>query len=114
VWVVHTDDPADSARAVRGLAAWAAKARHTSLDVRARASPEVASRPWGLQVLQCFPLVGPVVAGEVWDAFGGVPLRWTCTADELAAVRGIGPVRSRRLLTALEPVERPRAGEEVA
>jgi ERCC4-type nuclease len=106
IWVVHTDDVADSLRAIRGLAAWVSKPRHTSLDARARA-PVVGAgagvRDWGVQVLQCFPSVGPVVAGGVWDHFGGLPLRWSCTREELAAVRGVGGVRSRTLWVELEP-----------
>lgn len=88
-------------RAIRHFAGWVAKKRHVSLDVPPRAGAGTASRAWGVQLLQSFPLVGPVVAGALWDHFDGLPLRWTCTAEELSAVRGIGPVRAGRLLDAL-------------
>ena len=113
VWVVHTDDLDDTVRAIRGLAAWVAKRRHAALDVRPAAArdPTGTGRTWGVQLLQSFPSVGPVVAEAVWDHFDGVPLRWSCTAEDLAAVPGVGGVRSRRLWTSLE---RPRPGGEVA
>jgi DNA excision repair protein ERCC-4 len=111
IWVVHTDDVADSVRTIRGLAAWVEKVRHASLDVRARAPAGSTHRDWGVRLLQCFPAVGPLLAGAVWDHFGGVPLQWSCTPEELAAVRGIGGVRSRALLGVFE---RREPGEEVA
>ena len=42
-----------------------------------------------------------VLAGALWDHFGEVPLRWTCTPDDLASVRGVGPIRAGKLWSAL-------------
>ena len=94
LWLVHTDDAEDSARAIRNLAQWVAKKRHTSLDVAARHHDATGSRAWGVQLLQSFPLVAPVVAANLWDHF-----------------EGVGPVRAGRLVDTLHC---PAVEEEVA
>jgi ERCC4-type nuclease len=104
VWVLQADDVADSARAIRHLHRWSAKRDHRALDVDARARGQPATRSWGTHVLQAVPGVGPVVAGAIWDHFGGLPLRWSCTPDELGAVRGVGPTRASTLMTLFGPV----------
>lgn len=42
-----------------------------------------------------------MVAANVVDHFGGVPLTWTRTIDELAGVPGVGAKRAAALWTAL-------------
>jgi ERCC4-type nuclease len=100
--VLHTDDLADTCAAVVHLRRWHAKPHHSALDHRPRTPPP--TRAWGAHLLQSFPLVGPEVAGAVVDHFDGVPLAWTCTPDDLAAVRGVGPVRAAVMTDALHPV----------
>lgn len=102
-WVVSTSSVHDTVAAIAHLRRWLAKRRHTSLDRRPTA-PAAGGRDRGVHLLQSFPLVGPVVAGSLWDHFGGVPLPWTCDAAELAAVRGVGPARAAHLVGALPSV----------
>jgi ERCC4-type nuclease len=103
LWVVHSDDVADSAAALLHLRAWAEKSHHTSLDLAsARRAEPTTARSWGTGLLQCFPLVGPIVAGAIYDHFDGVPLRWTVGTGDLAAVKGVGPTRAAALWTALD------------
>lgn len=115
VWVVHTDDVADTARALVHLRSWTAKPQHSSVLLRPaapRGSPP-GTRTWGIHLLQSFPGIGPTVAGSIVDHFGGLPpLAWTCERSDLAAVAGVGPVRADRLWTALHaatPEERGAA-----
>jgi ERCC4-type nuclease len=106
IWVVFTDDVADTVATVRHLRQWLERRHHTSMHAgplrkRAGPAPSPPGRDWGVQVLRSFPLVGPVVAGSVWDHFGRLPLRWECDEAELAAVPGVGPKRATALIEAL-------------
>ena len=101
--VVHTDDVEDTAAAIVHVRRWFEKRRHSSLDLRPSAPSPPGTRSWGVHLLQSFPLVGPVVAGNVVDHFGGVPLAWTRSVEELAAVPGVGPKRAAALWGALDP-----------
>lgn len=101
VWVLHSEDVDDSAATLRHVRAWWDKPRHAALDLRPQPPAAPGTRPWGVHLLQSFPLVGPVVAGNVWDHFGGVPLAWTCDERALATVKGIGSVRATSLRDAL-------------
>jgi ERCC4-type nuclease len=110
LWVVHTDDLADTAAAALHLRAWAAKPRHVTFEGRPRAVEEPGSRPWALHLLQSFPSIGPATAGAIHDHFGHVPLSWSVAEAELAMVRGVGPVRASSLWSALAAP--PRASSE--
>ena len=102
VLVVHADDLSDTVAAVVHVRRWLDKARHPALDLRpSPASPPGGGRAWGVHLLQSFPLVGPTVAGAIWDHFDGVPLVWSCSPADLAAVPGVGKVRAATLLGAL-------------
>jgi ERCC4-type nuclease len=101
LWVVHTDDIDDSVAAIAHLRAWLDKLRHTSLETRRTTTPPTGSREWAVHLLQSFPLVGPVSAAAIHDHFGGLPLSWSCTLGDLAAVKGVGPVRAEGLWSAL-------------
>ena len=117
VWVVHADDLDDTAAALLHLRRWLDKRHHTSLDVRPATGAAPGERGWGVDLLQSFPMVGPIVAGAIYDHFGGVPLEWRVGAAELAQVRGVGPLRAASLWSALPPsvADSPSAREgEVA
>lgn len=101
IWVCTTASLTETVDMLVHLRRWLAKRRHTSFDARPASSAAVGSRAWGAHLLQSFPTVGPVLAGHVVDHFGRPPLQWSCTRDELAAVRGIGPGRASLLLSAL-------------
>jgi hypothetical protein len=55
-------------------------------------------------LLQGFDGIGAGVAGDIFDHFGRVPLRWDAGRDELLAVKGLGPKRVDKLLGSLHPV----------
>ena len=65
---------------------------------------QVTSESYSLFLLQSFPGIGPKVAKAIYDHFGTVPLAWTVTAAQLAAVPGIGRKRAEALIAALAAV----------
>lgn len=107
IWVITTDNIEETVCAVLDLQAWAKKPRHESMV--GRGSPPRA--PWGKPgkreqdawVLQGFAMIGPELARRLVDAFGGLPLTWAFTEEQLMAVPGIGPKRAAALMKALPP-----------
>jgi ERCC4-type nuclease len=90
---------------VEQMADWSSKAKHTSLTTRPKnvdaAWGKPGNRDWGVYLLQGFDGVGAGVAGEVFDHFGRVPLRWDATREELLQVKGLGPTRVDKMMGAL-------------
>ena len=103
IHVLHTDDVDDTVAAIVHVRRWHDKPTHAALDLRPPAPASPGTRAWGVHLLQSFPGIGPTVARNVVDHFGGVPLAWTCARDELAAVDGVGPKRAASLLDAFQP-----------
>ena len=113
VWRVHgvaveqTTDINDTAAAVLELEAWFRKDVHRSLLTRSKTPTK---DDWGLSnrrdfarfLLQGLPGVGSVLAEQLFDHFGRVPLRWDCNLEELMSVYGIGKKRARVLWEALQ------------
>lgn len=105
IWVETTTDAHDTADLCRDLEAWAKKDRHQSLDHRpgpVGAWGKATTREYALHLLQGFDGVGPGLAGRIVDHFGRLPIGWLVTASELEEVAGIGKVRAKRLIGALE------------
>lgn len=80
------------------------KDQHTSL--LSRPKPQTSwgvktDRDWGIHWWQSHDGIGPIVAGNLYDALG-VPVQWTCTEKDLAKVKGIGKVRATKLWKALK------------
>lgn len=106
VSVGYTDSLKDTIEYVRQLEAWLRKGKHTSLNKR-----ETVFAPWGTpgnkdfarHVLMGFQGVGIELADRIIDKFGGVPLSWTVTQEELLEVEGIGRKKAQVLLAALTP-----------
>ena len=76
--------------------------RSASLRVRPKTAAKsdwgtTDDRDWGVFLLQGLPGVGVTLAEAIWDHFGGLPLTWKCTIDELRKVPGIGRTRARTL-----------------
>lgn len=63
----------------------------------------VNSDAYALFLLQSFPGVGPKVAGAIHSHFGGVPLKWTVTVEQLMEVPGVGRKMAEALINALNP-----------
>lgn len=105
IWVEATSDVADTADLCRDLEKWAAKDRHSSLDRRPGPTGlwgKATTREYALHVLQSFDGVGPELAGRIVDHFGRLPIGWLVTAADLAEISGIGKVKAKKLIGALE------------
>lgn len=112
VHVGYTESLRDTILYVRQLEAWLRKDRHGSLNKR-----EQVYAPWGKpgnrdfarHVLMGFPGVGVEIADRIIDKFGGIPLGWTVTVEELLQVDGIGKKKAEVMLAALRPLTPSRA-----
>lgn len=108
VSAVWTDSPVDTADYIRTVETWAEKPEHQSLFRRPGAphddyGREAQGRDRAAWILQGFPGVGYGLATKLFDHFGRLPLRWTVTERELAAVPGVGKERLRMLTEFVPP-----------
>lgn len=105
VWVEWTENLNDTIQTVQWMVRYTRKKRHNALvgrpgpgGVWGRAS----DRDWAIHLLTSFDGVGPETASAIIDHFGQVPLRWTVEEADLLEVSGIGRVRAKKLMEALE------------
>lgn len=113
VHVEYTRNSPDTAAHLSMLHEWSRKEGHSSLT--RRPSPvgkwgTPSNREYGEWVLQGFPGVGPELAKNIWDKFGGVPLQWTASAKELATVKGVGKGKAQAMMEALGSFRKEAAG----
>lgn len=54
-----------------------------------------------LWLLQSFPGIGPSMADKIVQKFGGIPLKWTCTPDDLASIPRISKERAIEMFNSL-------------
>lgn len=101
IYVARTDSIAETVEWVRSWHAWTLKHRHVALRRRPGPGWTAGSREWQRWLLQSFDGVGPETADAIIEHFGGLPLRWTVSEEELRQVKGVGPRRARRLMEAL-------------
>lgn len=105
VWVETSDNLEDTIAVIRDLVRWTQKKDHTALLGRPGPSKgdwgQVSKREWAIHLLCGFEGIGPGVAANIIDHFGGVPLGWDVSEKELQEVPGIGRVRARRMMEAL-------------
>lgn len=100
LWMLSSRSITTTIELLSQLNVWMDKADHTSLTRRPNpqnswGKPE--SKDWGMWLLQSFEGIGPKQAAAIWDYFGGLPLAWTCSVDELLEVKGIGEKRAESL-----------------
>ncbi|MEM3646833.1 MAG: ERCC4 domain-containing protein [Thermofilum sp.] len=106
VRVEYTSSPADTVEALLEMERYYSKDDHLSLLTRPKTAAGNdwyirTNREWAVFLLQGFPGIGPVLAGEIFDHFGRIPLAWDCTREELARVPGLGRRRTEKLWDAL-------------
>ena len=63
-----------------------------------------------LWLLQGFGGVGPATADKIIRHFGRIPLKWTCTMEELAEVEGVTRNQAHELVGVLNAVPKLSAG----
>lgn len=85
--------------------AWSMRKSHHSLSRRPKPKGNMwgikGNKDWGVHLLQSFEGIGPAAAEAIYLHFGGAPLGWTVTEDELMEVPGIGKGKAQRLLGSL-------------
>jgi ERCC4-type nuclease len=109
IWVEAVPDVDSTVATVLSLHRWAGKATHDTLD---RRPGRRGADPTAVHVLQGLAGIGPRLASRIVEHFQGLPIAWTVTERELASVRGIGPVRARRLSESLAGQHCRPAGDE--
>jgi hypothetical protein len=78
---------------------WWRRGEHRGLTRRPAAPTAwgtAQSWEWAAWVLQGFPGVGSELAKRIVRQFGGLPLKWTVSAEELAQVQGISEKRAHK------------------
>lgn len=104
VGVLFTVSTEKTAEHIRWLYDWTLKENHSSLQVRPKPQGEwgtATNHDYAIHLLQGFQGIGPGTAGKLIERFGGVPLRWTCTFEEMQSVAGIGKKRAEQMFNAL-------------
>lgn len=109
VTVVHSKDHTTTCAAILAIIHWSLKAKHqTGLGRPGPTGDEwgiVGHRGFGIHILQSFPGIGPEHAARIYDTFGGVPMSWNVTREQLMAIPGIGAKRADGLLGGLRPLD---------
>lgn len=87
--ILYTDDLEDTAFLIKVLIDFMSAKKHLGLYSRPSAKGDwyvPTTEDLHLWLLQSFPGIGPSIADDILKHFGGIPLRWTCTLDELVGV----------------------------
>ena len=118
VMVDWTDDLEDTVLYLRSMRSFLAGKTHTGLYSRPSAKGLwniPTSKDIELWLLQSFPGIGPATADAIIQHFGGeVPLKWTCTFEELCKVKNVTVSKARELweyLPSSPPLPAPRKPE---
>ncbi len=101
IMIDWTDDIEDTVAYLRSMRHFLNADKHVGLFTRPNVKGVWAvpsSKDVELWLLQSFPGVGPAIADSIIQHFGGVvPLKWTCTFDELCAVAKLSPKKAREV-----------------
>jgi ERCC4-type nuclease len=102
--IEHTDSVAETVERIGWLESWSRKAKHNSLKGRGNASSTwgtAGNRDFQIHLLSGLPGIGHEIASRMVDQFGGSPLGWRVTMDEMMQVKGLGKGRVERMFRAL-------------
>lgn len=105
-----TDDLDDTVSYIKALPEFVNRNKHLGLYTRPSAHGTwyvPTAKDIHLWLLQSFPGVGPAIADKIVEQFGGVPLSWTCTLEELMSVPRLRPERAREMYDALSALQGP-------
>lgn len=103
--VQQSDSLNETIEILKDMSSWLEKSRHDGLDRRPKPKGswgKATSKEFAKHILQGFDGLGPVQADAIIEHFGGIPLAWLVTEQQLTEVPGIGPKRARSLIKALE------------
>jgi ERCC4-type nuclease len=105
IMVEFTDDLNDTILRVQEMHKWSDKDHESG---KGRPKPvsswgKAGHRDFQIHLLTSFDGIGVKAAEAILDHFGKVPMHWDVDdAKELAKVPGIGPVRAKRMMAALD------------
>ncbi len=108
IMIRWTSDIDDTVLYIRSLMSFLAASKHTGLYTRPSAKgvwfvPK--AKDIHLWLLQSFPGIGPTIADNIVQHFGGkIPLDWTCSQEELASVSGLSKARAAEVWQSLSSV----------
>ncbi len=115
IMVRWTDDIDDTVAYIRSVVSFLGKGKHLGLYTRPSAQGTwyvPKAKDIHLWLLQSFPGIGPATADNIINRFGGdIPLRWTCTQEELASVQGLSKKRAQEIWEALSSVSISAPGD---
>ncbi len=106
VMVEHTEDMDDTANYLKWMYGWLNESTHMGLYRRPSLKgewyvPTVEElHSW---ILQSWPGIGPATAETIIKHFGHIPLKWTCTAEEMSKVPRLSKNKVNELLTTFDP-----------
>jgi Fanconi anemia group M protein len=110
VGYLPSNNSGDTIRCITSVSRYIGSNRHT-LDTRPKQLKNewgrITSESYALFLLQSFPGIGPKQARSILSHFPTFPLAWTCTADDLAQIHGIGLKTATKLIDALSPSPSP-------
>lgn len=105
VLCIQVADESEGIELVKSLYKWSNKEAHRSLLSRPGPKKDAwgtrNSKDWQIHLMQSFEGIGPGVAEAIIDHFGGVPLEWTVSVNELQQVKGVGAKRAQSLIGVL-------------
>ncbi|MCJ7760151.1 hypothetical protein MUP59_03295 [Candidatus Bathyarchaeota archaeon] len=118
VWGVPvrwTEDISDTVVYLRSVREFMAAKKHVGLFTRPKVkgkwyTPSVDEVQ--LWLLQGFGGVGPSTADKIIRHFGRIPLKWSCTVEELAEVEGVTRKKAQELIDVLSATPKHSVGRE--
>lgn len=99
-----TEDVEDTAYYINWLTDWMNKEQHLGLFRRPSARGDwfiPSSREIHSWILQSFRGIGPTTAEKMIERFGDIPIRWSCSLEELGEVHGISKAKALELYAIL-------------
>ncbi len=109
IMVRWTDDISDTVAYIRSTIQFLEKHKHLGLYTRPSAQGTwyvPKAKDIQLWILQSFPGIGPAIADNIVENFvGSIPLRWTCTLNQLKLVEGMTPKVAETMWEALPHME---------
>ena len=119
VWNVPvrwTEDIDDTVAYLRSVRDFMSAKKHVGLFTRPKVKghwyvPSVDEIQ--LWLLQGFSGVGPSTADKIIRHFGRIPIKWTCTVEELAEVDGVSSKQAHELVGVLNAIPKHSVGREI-
>lgn len=95
VWVMTSPDIDGTISLLRQIEGFLSRDQHSSLFTRPK-NRGGGPRNWARFFYQSWDGIGTTTAESLYDTVG-LPLQWTVTEKQLAAVRGVGKIRANNL-----------------